>query len=223
MPALRDDLYIYVPAYKEDEFEREREQYEASRMDVVFWEDLSPRTRVDFLNTGVGFGRLRVMDPDGRPHPREVVIYETVPNELPRVAGVITTVPQTPLSHVNLRAAQDGVPNAYIRDVLDDTDVAALVGGFVRYEVTATEWSLRAATPREVDEHYASSRPPQAQTPQRDISVRSITPLSNVRFEDWDAFGVKAANVAELGRLGFAAGHGPRRLRHSRSISTTSS
>ena len=209
MPALRDDLYIYVPAYKEDEFEHEREQYEASRVDVVFWEDLSPRTRVDFLNPGVGFGRLRVMDPDDRPHPREVVIYETVPNELPRVAGVITTVRQTPLSHVNLRAAQDGVPNAYVRDLLKDPDVAALVGGFVRYEVTATEWSLRAATPREVDEHYESSRPPQAQTPQRDLSVRSITPLSDVRFEDWDTFGVKAANVAELGRLGFPEGAVP--------------
>ena len=209
MPALRDDLYIYVPAYKEDEFEHEREQYEASRVDVVFWEDLSPRTPVDLLNPGVGFGRLRVMDPDDRPHPREVVIYETVPNELPRVAGVITTVRQTPLSHVNLRAAQDGVPNAYVRDLLKDTDVAALVGGFVRYEVTATEWSLRAATPREVDEHYESSRPPQAQTPQRDLSVRSIAPLSDVRFEDWDAFGVKAANVAELGRLGFPEGTVP--------------
>ena len=76
MPALRDDLYIYVPAYKEDEFEHEREQYEASRVDVVFWEDLSPRTRVAFLNPGVGFGRLRVMDHDDRPHPSEVVIYE---------------------------------------------------------------------------------------------------------------------------------------------------
>ena len=209
MPALRDDLYIYVPAYKEDEFEREREQYEASRMDVVFWEDLSPRTRVDFLNPGVGFGRLRVMDPEDRPHPREVVIYETVPNELPRVAGVITTVRQTPLSHVNLRAAQDGIPNAYIRDVLGDRDVVALVGGFVRYEVTATEWSLQAATPGEVDEHYKSSRPTQAQTPQRNLSVTSITPLSNVRFGDWTAFGVKAANVAELGRLGFPEGTVP--------------
>ena len=209
MPALRDDLYVYVPAYKEDEFENQREQYEASRIDVVFWEDLSPPTRVDLLNPGVGYGQLRIMDPDDRPHPRDVVIYETVPNELPRVAGIITTVRQTPLSHVNLRAAQDGVPNAYVRDVLKDPAVAALEGGFVRYEVTATGWSLRAATPGEVDEHYESSRPPQAQTPQRDLSVRSITPLSDVRFADWEAFGVKAANVAELGRLGFAEGTVP--------------
>ena len=59
MPVLRDDLYIYVPAFKEDEFEQEREHYEASRIDVVFWKDLSPRTRVDLLNLGVGYGRLR--------------------------------------------------------------------------------------------------------------------------------------------------------------------
>ena len=103
----------------------------------------------------------------GRPHPREVVIYEAVPNELPRVAGIITTVRQAPLSHVNLRAVQDDVPNAYVRDVLDDPDVAALVGGFVRYEVTESGWSLRAATPDEVDEHYESARPSQTQTPPR--------------------------------------------------------
>ena len=83
------------------------------------------------------------------------------------------------------------------------------MGGFVRYEVTATEWALRAATPGEVDDHYESSRPPQAQTPQRNLSVTSITPLSNVRFGDWTAFGVKAANVAELGRLGFPEGTVP--------------
>ena len=207
--ALDNNLYVFIPAYKLDWFETQRQQYEASRIDVVFHDDLSPDARIDFLNPGVGYGRLRVMDPDGRPHPREVVIYEAVPNELPRVAGIITTVRQAPLSHVNLRAVQDGVPNAYVRDVLDDPDVAALVGGFVRYEVTESGWSLRAATPDEVDEHYESARPSQAQTPPRDLSVTSVTPLSDVHFEDWTAFGVKAANVAELGRLGFTAGTVP--------------
>ena len=209
VPAFDNNVYVYIPAYKLDWFETQRQQYEASRIDVVFDDDLSPDARIDFLNPGVGYGRLRVMDPDGRPHPREVVIYEAVPNELPRVAGIITTVRQAPLSHVNLRAVQDGVPNAYVRDVLEDPDVAALVGGFVRYEVTETGWSLRAATPDEVDEHYESSRPRQAQTPQRDLLVTSITALSDVDFGEWTAFGVKAANVAELGRLGFAAGTVP--------------
>ena len=113
------------------------------------------------------------------------------------------------MSHVNLRAIQDGVPNAFIRDALQHPDIAPLLGSFVGYAATDEGWDLRAATPGEVDEHYESSRPTQAQTPQRNLSVTSITPLSNVRFEDWTAFGVKAANVAELGRLGFAAGTVP--------------
>ena len=209
VPALSDNLYVYIPVYKLGRFEGQRQLYEESRMDVLFDDDLSSGAGVDFLNTGVGFGRLRVMDADDRPHPREIVIYETVPNELPRVAGIITTARQTPLSHVNLRAAQDGIPNARVRDALQHPDIAALVGGFVRYEVTETGWSMRAATPEEVDGHYDSSRPTRAQTPQRDLSVTEIAPLSDIGFEDWDAFGVKAANVAVLGTLGFPEGTVP--------------
>ena len=41
------------------------------------------------------------------------------------------------------------------------------------------------------------------------MSVTSITPLSDIGFDDWNAFGVKAANVAELGRLGFPEGTVP--------------
>ena len=73
---------------------------------------------IDFLalNTGEGYGRLRLMASDERPHSRDIVVYDTLPNELPRVAGIASTVPQTQLSHINLRAVQDGVPNAYIRN-----------------------------------------------------------------------------------------------------------
>ena len=79
----------------------------------------------------------------------------------------------------------------------------------MRYEVTESGWELRAATPAEVDAHYTSSRPAEAQTPQRDLTVTSITPLGEIGFEDWTAFGVKAANVAVLGTLGFPVGTVP--------------
>ena len=169
----------------------------------------SPKPGFLALNPGEGYGRLRVMEADERPNPRDVVIYEALPNELPRVAGIISTVPQTPLSHVNLRAVQDGIPNAFIRSALDEPAIESLLGGYVRYEVTERGWTLRAATRAEVDAHYASSRPAAKQTPQRDLSVTEITALSEVGFDDWDAFGVKAANVAVLGTLDFPAGTVP--------------
>ena len=141
------------------------------------------------------------------------MIYETLPNELSRVAGIITTVPQTPLSHVNLRAVQDGVPNAFIRDALDDADIEDLVGGYVHYTVEESGYSIRAATRAEVDAHYAASSPSQAHSPERDLTVTQITALSDIEFEDWTAFGVKAANVAVLGALYFPEGTVPRRVR----------
>ena len=69
--------------------------------------------------------------------------------------------------------------------------------------MTDSGWTLRAATPEEVKSHYESFRPAKEQTPEFDLSVMGIKPLSQIGFDDWDAFGVKAANVAVLGRWGF--------------------
>ena len=206
MPLLENDLAYWIASLRLRSYQSDLPLYRASRIPVVFDADVYPDTGFLPLNPGEGYGVLRVMEPDDRPHPRDVVIYEALPNELPRMAGIISTVPQTPLSHVNLRAIQDDIPNAFIRDALDDADVDALIGSYVRYEVLETGWSLRTATPEEVDEHYESSRPTQAQTPERDLSVTSITPLSDVGFDDWDAFGVKAANLAVLRTLALPEG-----------------
>ena len=209
LPLLDDNLAFHIPNSALPDVQSELPLYRESRINILFDEDILGETDFLALNPGEGYGRLRVMEPDDRPNPRDIVIYEALPNELPRVAGIISAVPQTPLSHVNLRAVQDGVPNSFIRDALDNTGIDDLVDSHVHYTVTEDGWTLRAATPAEVDAHYASSRPATEQTPQRDLSVTEITPLSEVGFEDWDAFGVKAANVALLGTLGFPEGTVP--------------
>ena len=209
MPLIEDNLAYHMSNRMLTLARDDLPLYEDSRINRVFDADILPKTGFLALNPGEGYGLLRVMDPDERPHPRDIVIYEALPNELPRVAGIVSTVPQTPLSHVNLRAVQDGVPNAYIRDALDNNAIADLLGSYVRYTVTENGWDIRAATRAEVDAHHAASRPAQAQTPQRDLSVTSITPLGEIGFEDWTAFGVKAANVAVLETLMFPAGTVP--------------
>ena len=209
MSLIENNLVLYVPNIALPFAQSDLPLFKASRIPIVFNEDISPETRFLALNPGVGYGRLQVTGPDDRPHPRDIVIYEALPNDLSRVAGIISTVPQTPLSHVNLRAVQNGIPNAFIRGALDKPDIDDLLGSSVRYQVTEIGYSLRAATPAEVDAHYAASRPSETQTPERDLTVTSITPLSEMGFDDWDAFGVKAANVAVLGKLGFPGGTVP--------------
>ena len=165
--------------------------YKSSRINLVYDEDIFAEITFQALNTGIGYGLLRVADPDETPHPHDIVIYEALPNNLANVAGIISTEPQTPLSHVNLRAVQNGVPNAFIRGAVEHTDIAALIDSYVHYRVTGDGWTLRAATPEEVESHYAGSRPAQFQIPERDLSVTSITPLGSISFGDWEAFGVK--------------------------------
>ena len=215
MPFLEDNLALWISNAALPRLQAELPTYRASRINLVFDEDIYGGTTYQALNPGEGYGLLRQMGPDDRPHSRDVVIYEALPNELPRVAGIISTVPQTPLSHVNLRALQDSILNAFIANALEDDTVSGLVGSHIYYAVTDSGYTVRAATQEEVEAHYASSRPASAQTPERDLSVTTITPLSQVAFDDWDAFGVKAANVAVLGTLEFPEGTVPDGFRHS--------
>ena len=114
---------------------------------------------------------------------------------------------QTPLSHVNLRAVQDGVPNAYIGTALDDPAIAGLVGKYVRFEVTANPgatYSIAETTAEQVASHHEGRRPSAPQTPARDLSVTDYRDLDDIGFGDADAFGVKATNLAVLRTLGLA-------------------
>ena len=208
MPMLEDDFAFHVREQLQLAY-NDVALYEASRINILLDKDVAPEGDFVPMNKAEGYGLLRAMDLEDSPNPRDVVIYEALPNELSRVAGIITTVAQTPLSHVNLRAVQDGVPNAFIRGALDKPDINALIGNYVQYTVTTDGYTIRAATKPEIDNHYASSRPTTAQTPQRDLSVTEITPLSEIGFGDWDAFGVKAANVAVLRTLDFPEGTVP--------------
>ncbi|MYA83319.1 MAG: hypothetical protein F4155_02245 [Acidimicrobiales bacterium] len=211
LPFVENDL-AFIPDKSNFElmYNSDSAGFEAKRVNILLYEDKRHIPAYLPLNQAEGYGLLRLMGAgDDAPRPHEIPIYESLPNDLPRVAGSITTVPQTPLSHVNLRAIQNGVPNAFLRDILEDDDLKALIGKHVYFSVAADDFVLREATKSEVDAHHLAARPTQAQTPERDLTVTGIASLADVSFGDWDAFGVKAANMAELSKLSLPAGTVP--------------
>ena len=133
MPLLEDNLALHIPNFRLASYQSELPQLRQSRIPLMFDEDIYPGSSFLPMNPAVGYGWLRVIEQGERPHPRDIAIYEALPNELPRVAGIITTVPQTPLSHVNLRAVQDAVPNAFIGDALGIDTIDGLLDSYVRY------------------------------------------------------------------------------------------
>lgn len=208
MPMLHNNLFYYpMPQAALPRYRMEKQLYDRSRMPVILDTDIHENVSFLPLNPAVGYGRLRVMeDPSERPGQREIVLYQTLPNEMSRVGGVVTTVPQTPLSHVNLRAVQDGVPNAFIAGALQNDEIASLIDRYVRFEVTADGYTLEEVSAEEVEAHFADLRPAEEQFPPRDLSVTTFRPLGEISFDDADAFGVKTTNLATLRTFGFEEG-----------------
>jgi pyruvate,water dikinase len=200
-PFLADSLvYHPVGQGQQDVASRGGASLQAAGVDVIDTKTLLGGVTFAPLNQGVGYGVLRLID--GRdprpPTAKDVVIFSRLPNDLSHTAGVITLDPQTPLSHVNLKAKQNGTPNAYIQGADGLRDVKQLIGSVVRFEVTANGYTLRAATGDEAASHMESLRPTTSTTPPRDLSVRTPRPLSAIGHKDLGAFGAKSVNAAEL-------------------------
>ncbi len=155
---------------------------------------------VDYLpfNQAEGYGFFRHMSLDENPGSRDIVLYDALPNSLPRVGGIITSVIQTPLSHVNLRAIQDNVPNAYIKNPLDIPAISSLLGNYVYYKVEEDQYIFEEASLEEVNAWYEGIRPTEEQIPDRDLSQTSILPLDQIGFDMANAFGAKCSNVATM-------------------------
>ena len=203
---LRGRLGYYPMPAALIRYREEKDLYDDAPFRVYLDEDLFGDIDYLPLNHGESFGRLRIMELDEYPRPREIVVYRSLPNEMPRTAGIITEVRQTPLSHVNLRAIQDKVPNAFIAGASQMKEVSSLAGKYVYYKVDREGFTLREAKDDEVEGHFAKLRPVKPQKPSRHLEETRIRALEDIGFEDWKSVGVKAANLAAMSSFELSEG-----------------
>lgn len=204
MPFLKNNFSYYpMPNAALPLYFQEQTKYDDSRIPILFEADIFADIDYLALNLAEGYGLLRVLDINETPGSRDVVLYEALPNEMPRVGGIITSVIQTPLSHVNLRAIQDNLPNAFIRDATLQPDISALIGKYVHYTVAQSQYFIEEATLDEVNQWYDDIRPDSAQTPALNLSYTRILPLDSIYFDMSDGFGAKCANLATMRTFGF--------------------
>lgn len=190
-------------AVQEELYQAERAAYDASGIQVVTTETIFANIDYSPLNLGTGFGRLRVID-GSSPRPpaiKDVVIFKTLPNDLSHVAGVLSEEPQTPLSHVNLRAKQNDTPNAYLRNAASDPRLRGHIDQIIRFQVKPDDIGVRSATAQEMNDFLEQQRPKATQSPPIDLDAVEIVDLDNAGHDDLKAIGAKAANVAELRKI----------------------
>ena len=206
MPFIENNLSYYITANNEQQYHDEIIEMQGSRIPVLFETDVFAGLNYWGLNQTEGYGFFRVADNSDVPGAKDIVLYDALPNTLPRVAGIITSVIQTPLSHVNLRAIQDKIPNAFIRDPLDNDTIANLLNGYIYFNVEQSNYEIRKATIEEVNAWFDNIRPSSPLSPPLNLDYRDIKPLDDITFDMFDGFGAKCTNVATMRRFGFDEG-----------------
>lgn len=172
------------------------------------------------LYAATALGRLRFFSAaalaDDPPDHRDVAVYDRVPAELGPVVGLITASPQTPLSHVNLLAADRGVPNMALRGAFDDPALRALEGRWVELVVAADAFSLREVDRATADAWWDANRPPPADLAPPDLETLAIVDADELMAgaglapaelgaalrAATRAYGAKVAHYAALRRVG---------------------
>ena len=208
MPFLQNNMNHFIGQSDENNhLNNYADDFEGSRIDVVLESDVFAEVNYIPFHEAEGYGFFKHMqDLNETPGSRDIVLYDALPNSLPRVGGIITSVIQTPLSHVNLRAIQDNVPNAYIAEPLAIDSIANLLGNYIYYKVENEQFEIREATLTEVNNWYEDLRPTETQTPIRDLSITEIMPLDDIAFGMSSSFGAKCSNVATMRTFDFPQG-----------------
>ena len=162
--------------------------------------DISREQEYQALNLARGLGRIHIipkLDDHVEIGFNEILVLNEVPIHLPPVAGIITTQPSTPLSHINLLAKGWGVPNAYIKNA--QQLFKQYDGWWVSFETKRDAYSIRRADLDELKVYQQRlAERLDVMKPRSDLSEQRIAALREQRKRSSLSYGGKSANLGEL-------------------------
>lgn len=154
------------------------------------------------LNPQEGYGYLRKFTATdlktqyaGR---HDIVLLNTIPNDITAVAGIITTEFQTPLSHINVLSHNRGTPNMALRDGWTNPIFEDLNNKLIYLKVTRDSFIVKEATLAEAQAFWSQKEPSEIKKLHHDTITSGLINLSNVNYNADTLVGGKAANFAEL-------------------------
>ncbi len=152
------------------------------------------------LNVARGLGRIHVipkLDEHVEIGFNEILVLDEVPIQLPPVAGIITSKPSTPLSHINLLAKGWNIPNVYIKNAQEL--LKQYNGWWVEFDARRDNYSIKRADNNQLDEYQKRLKQRlDIMTPRSDLSVTKLAGLNEQRASSVIAYGAKSANLGEV-------------------------
>lgn len=187
-------------AFKPNSLRQEEISAKLEGVERVLQSDISKEQEYQALNVARGLGRIHIikkLDDHVEVGFNEILVLDEVPISLPPVAGIITTKPSTPLSHINLLAKSWGVPNAYIKDaqeLLKQYD-----GWWVSFETLHDRYTLKKADNNALAEYQRRLKERlDIMKPRFNLDVTRLADLRDQRAKAVIAYGAKSANLGEV-------------------------
>jgi rifampicin phosphotransferase len=187
-------------AFKPNSLRQEEASSTVAGVQRVLQSEIAAQQEYQALNVAKGIGRIHIitkLDDHVEIGSNEILVLDEVPIQLPPVAGIITSQPSTPLSHINLLAKGWGIPNAYIKnakELLKQYD-----GWWVSFETLRENYTIKRADMDQLREYQRR----QAQRldlvkPRYNLTETRLLDLSRQRAPASIAFGGKSANLGEV-------------------------
>ena len=187
-------------AFKPNSTRQEQASASIREMPRVLQSDISKEQEYQPLNVARGLGRIHIikkLDDHVDIHFNEIVVLDEVPVSLPPVAGIITTKPSTPLSHINLLAKSWRVPNAYIKNA--NELFKQYDGWWVSFETKPDSYQIKRADLDQLKEYQKRLEARlDVMKPRSDLSVKRLAGLREQRASSVIAYGAKSANLGEM-------------------------
>ncbi|MCB9556990.1 MAG: hypothetical protein H6707_12860 [Deltaproteobacteria bacterium] len=196
-------FYLPAGAAQTDDVERSAVAFQRWDAATTTQQALYGGVDTQLLNGGVAYGVLRNLSSKDLETQvlsyTDIVLLGSLPNTLPIVGGTITGQLQTPLAHVNVAARARGTPNLALRNARSHRRIAPFIGKLIRFEVTASDWTISNATETEARAFWQEQRSKRQKTlPEADLSRLTLDRFSTIGWADSKTVGAKAANLGEL-------------------------
>jgi len=187
-------------AFKPNSIRQEQATASMEGLARVLQSDITKEQDYQALNAAKGLGRIHIipkLDEHVEIGFNEILVLDEVPVQLPPVAGIITTKPSTPLSHINLLAKGWGIPNAYIKNAQEL--FKQYDGWWVSFETKRDNYSIKRADMDQLREYQRRlAQRLDVLKPKYDLSETRLLGLAQQRATSSIAFGGKSANLGEL-------------------------
>jgi hypothetical protein len=199
------DLAYFGPAIKflptSTEMQKRADSLKGS-VPVISQDEVYAELVYQPLNVKDAYGYLRVVDINTlgstRLNRHDIVILNGIPNDLTPTAGIITTVFQTPLSHINLLCHNRGTPNMMYKHALTDKRLVDLTGSLVYLKVGLDSFHIETGKISDAQEFWAKNEPTTPVTPICHDDTAGLFEMTQINRLSSSIVGAKAANFAEL-------------------------